>query len=80
MIKEKVSGGTWFGRTVFESMGFVKTDPSLDVPDCQIHMLPWAYPSPNQDAPVRPTVDMRPAGRGRSRVRSMQASRSCSSS
>ena len=61
MIKEKVSGGTWFGRTVFESMGFVKTDPSLDVPDCQIHMLPWAYPSPNQDAPVRPTVDMRPA-------------------
>ncbi len=61
MIKEMISGGTWFGRTVFESMGFVKTDPSLTVPDCQIHMLPWAYPSPNQDAPVRPTVDMRPA-------------------
>jgi choline dehydrogenase-like flavoprotein len=61
MIKEKLFGGTWFGRTVFESIGFVKTDPSMDLPDCQIHMLPWAYPSPNQDAPVRPTVDTRPA-------------------
>jgi choline dehydrogenase len=61
MLKEMMTGGTWFGRTVFESMGFVKTDPSLAIPDCQIHMLPWAYPSPNQDAPVRPTVDMRPS-------------------
>src|SRR5688572_28621525 len=27
----------------------------------QIHCLPWSYPSPNQDLPVRPTVDKRPA-------------------
>jgi len=31
------------------------------VPDMQVHVLPWSYPAPNQDAPVRPVVDTRPA-------------------
>src|SRR5207237_1343641 len=30
-------------------------------PDLQIHTLPWSYPTPNQDQPVRPKVDTRPA-------------------
>jgi choline dehydrogenase len=60
MLKERLFGGTWFGRTVFETFGFVPLMRGDGVPDLQIHALPWAYPSPNQDAPVRPTVDLRP--------------------
>ncbi len=62
MLAEATRGDTWFGRTVFEGGGFVRSSRARDgVPDLQIHSLPWSYPSPNQDAPVRPVVDMRPA-------------------
>ncbi len=61
MMKEYLGGGTWFAKTVFEAMAFVKTDASEPVPNLQLHSLPWAYPSPNQDAPGRPVVDKRPA-------------------
>lgn len=43
-------GSTWFGRTMFEMVGFVKTAFAQDIPDLQIHTLPWSYPVPNQDA------------------------------
>lgn len=61
MLKEFTFGGTWFGQTVFEVMAFVNAGLGSDVPDVQIHSLPWAYPAPNQDAPGRPKVDKRPA-------------------
>jgi choline dehydrogenase-like flavoprotein len=62
MIAEATRGDTWFGRTVFEGAGFVRSPLAKNgVPDLQIHSLPWSYPSPNQDAPVRPQVDGRPA-------------------
>ncbi len=62
MIAEATRGDTWFGRTVFEGAGFVKSRVATNgIPDLQIHSLPWAYPSPNQDLPVRPVVDTRPA-------------------
>jgi len=61
MLREFLWGGTWFARTVFEAMGFLKSDPSCKAPDLQIHSLPWAYPAPNQDAGGRPVVDLRPA-------------------
>lgn len=62
MLAEATKGGTWFGRTVFEAAGFVRSKLATgDAPDLQIHSLPWAYPSPNQDRPVRPVVDLRPA-------------------
>jgi choline dehydrogenase-like flavoprotein len=62
MIKEATRGDTWFGRTVFEVVAFLQSKMAQNgVPDLQILSLPWAYPSPNQDAPVRPTVDTRPA-------------------
>ena len=61
MMKEYTAGGTWFGKSVFEVLGFVKTDASQSCPNLQIHSLPWAYPAPNQDAPGRPVVDLRPA-------------------
>jgi choline dehydrogenase len=62
MLAEATRGDTWFGRTVFEGGGFVRSAHARGrVPDLQIHSLPWSYPSPNQDAPVRPVVDLRPA-------------------
>jgi len=61
MMAEAIRGDTWFGRTVFEGAGFVRTHRANGAPDLQIHSLPWSYPSPNQDLPVRPVVDKRPA-------------------
>jgi len=61
IVKEAVSHDSWMGRTVFEALGFVRSSQAGDVPDLQIHVLPWSYPFPNQDAPVRHKVDKRPA-------------------
>lgn len=61
LIKEKVRGGSFLANSVFESVGFVRTSYATDVPDLQLHMLPWSYPSPNQDAPIRHKVDLRPS-------------------
>ena len=61
LVKELTRGGTFLAHTVFETAGFVRTSQATNVPDLQIHVLPWAYPSPNQDAPVRHTVDNRAA-------------------
>jgi choline dehydrogenase-like flavoprotein len=61
LIQEALHGGTWVSRTVFEAVAFVRSSIAGPVPDLQIHALPWAYPSPNQDAPIRHAVDRRPA-------------------
>ena len=61
MLSEYLKGSGWFGKTVFEGAGFVKSGPEAKIPDIQLHSLPWSYPAPNQDAPVRHKVDTRPA-------------------
>lgn len=61
MVEEALRGNTWMARTVFEAVGFVHSSQGSDVPDIQIHALPWSYPFPNQDAPIRHTVDPAPA-------------------
>ncbi|HMJ14718.1 MAG TPA: GMC oxidoreductase, partial [Polyangiaceae bacterium] len=62
MIAEALRGNGWFGRTVFEAGAFVRSKHATNgVPDFQIHALPWSYPSPNQDRPVRHVVDTRAA-------------------
>ena len=61
VVREWTRGGTWVGRSVFEAVGFVRTGHAGDVPDLQLHALPWSYPFPNQDAPVRHKVDKRAA-------------------
>jgi choline dehydrogenase-like flavoprotein len=60
-LAEQVRGGTWMGRSVFEVIGFVRSSRADQVPDIQIHALPWSYPFPNQDAPTRHKVDKRSA-------------------
>jgi choline dehydrogenase len=54
-------GTTFLANSVFESVGFVRTSAATDVPNLQLHLLPWAYVSPNQDAPIRHDVDPRTA-------------------
>lgn len=63
IVKEVLRPGTTFlANSVFESVGFVKTSQATnDVPDLQLHMLPWSYVSPNQDEPVMHDVDPRTA-------------------
>jgi choline dehydrogenase-like flavoprotein len=61
VLREYTRGDTWLARTVFEAVGFVRSSAATNVPDLQIHALPWSYPFPNQDAPVRHKVDKRPA-------------------
>ncbi|NUS44318.1 MAG: FAD-binding protein [Mycobacteriaceae bacterium] len=62
MLREQLKpGSSWFGRTVFEVAGFVRTSFATDIPDMQIHALPWSYPAPNQDEDKLHMVDRRPA-------------------
>ncbi|MGH3240514.1 MAG: GMC family oxidoreductase [Spirillospora sp.] len=67
VVREWTRGGTWVARSVFEAAAFVRTGGRAgqggggDVPDLQLHALPWSYPFPNQDAPVRHKVDKRSA-------------------
>jgi len=59
LFQEVVRGDSFLANSVFESVAFVRTSHATDVPDLQIHLLPWSYPSPNQDAPIRHKVDPR---------------------
>jgi choline dehydrogenase len=61
ILGEAVRGDTWMGRSVFEVVGFVRSAQAGQLPDIQIHALPWSYPFPNQDSPARHKVDQRPA-------------------
>src|SRR6516162_8741608 len=61
IVKEAIRGDSWMGRTVFEVLGFVRSPQAAQIPDLQIHVLPWSYPFPNQDSPERHKVDKRSA-------------------
>jgi choline dehydrogenase len=61
LARELTVGKSFLANSVFETTGFVRTSLATDVPDLQLLVLPWAYPSPNQDAPVRHEVDKRRA-------------------
>jgi choline dehydrogenase len=61
VLKEAIRGDSWMGRTVFEVVGFVRSPQAGQIPDLQIHVLPWSYPFPNQDSPARHKVDKRSA-------------------
>jgi choline dehydrogenase len=54
-------GKSFLANTVFEAVAFLKTSQADGIPDLQLQVLPWAYVSPNQDAPIRHDVDKRPA-------------------
>ncbi len=52
-------GKSFLANTVFEAVAFMRTSQATDVPDLQLHLLPWSYVSPNQDEPIRHKVDTR---------------------
>ena len=52
-------GKSFLANTVFEAVAFLRTSLATDVPDLQLHLLPWSYVSPNQDEPIRHDVDPR---------------------
>ncbi|MEQ0565477.1 GMC family oxidoreductase N-terminal domain-containing protein [Amycolatopsis sp. NEAU-NG30] len=54
-------GSTFLANSVFEAVAFLRTSQAGAVPDLQLHLLPWAYVSPNQDEPIRHAVDKRGA-------------------
>ncbi len=61
-VRENLRGNsTWLARSVFEVVAFVRTPAATEIPDLQLHVLPWSYPSPNQDAPIRHKPDPRQA-------------------
>ncbi len=60
VLKEAVRRGKSFmANSVFESVAFLRTSAATDVPNLQLHLLPWSYVSPNQDEPIRHKVDPR---------------------
>ncbi|MEO6885242.1 MAG: FAD-dependent oxidoreductase [Jatrophihabitantaceae bacterium] len=49
-VKENLrKNSTWLARSVFEVVAFARSPLATAIPDLQIHVLPWSYPSPNQD-------------------------------
>jgi choline dehydrogenase len=60
LAREMIRPGTTFmANSVFEVLAFLRTSQAREVPDLQLHLLPWAYVSPNQDEPIRHKVDKR---------------------
>ncbi|MGH3362250.1 MAG: GMC family oxidoreductase [Nocardioides sp.] len=62
IVKEQLRRGTTFmAHSVFEVGAFLRTSQCQgEATDMQLLVLPWAYPAPNQDAPVRLNPDQRP--------------------
>lgn len=62
IIKETLKkGSTFLAHSVFEAGAFLQTSLAEGgLPDMQLLALPWAYPAPNQDLPVRLKPDPRP--------------------
>ena len=46
MAKNLVGKDTFLNHSIFESVGFVRSSMATDVPDIQLHAIPWAYPDP----------------------------------
>jgi choline dehydrogenase-like flavoprotein len=61
-MRERVwTDSTWLARSVFEVVAFVRGEHAVDIPNLQLHVLPWSYPGPNQDAPIMHRPDKRRA-------------------
>ena len=61
-MRERIwTDSTWLARSVFEVVAFVRGEHAGDIPNLQLHVLPWSYPGPNQDAPIMHRPDKRRA-------------------
>ncbi|KQY58262.1 choline dehydrogenase [Aeromicrobium sp. Root495] len=46
LAKNAFGKDTFLNHSIFESVGFVRSSMATDVPDIQLHAIPWAYPDP----------------------------------
>ncbi len=61
-LARSVAGAeTFVNHSIFESVGFVRSSLATDVPDIQLHALPWAYPDPYAGGHGKSRPDTRPA-------------------
>lgn len=60
MAKNLMGQETFLNHSIFESVGFVRSSLATDVPDIQLHALPWAYPDPGAGDHGKQKPDARP--------------------
>ncbi|WP_354698533.1 Alcohol dehydrogenase [acceptor] [Paraconexibacter sp. AEG42_29] len=61
LAKNARGADTFLNHSIFESIGFVRSSLATDVPDIQLHALPWAYPDPGAGDHGKQRPDPRPA-------------------
>ncbi|MBO0727880.1 MAG: GMC family oxidoreductase N-terminal domain-containing protein [Acidimicrobiaceae bacterium] len=61
MAKNLMGKDTFLNHSIFESVGFVRSSLATDVPDIQLHALPWSYPDPGAGDHGKQKPDPRPA-------------------
>jgi choline dehydrogenase len=61
MAKNLVGVDTFLNHSIFESVGFVRSSLATDVPDIQLHAIPWSYPDPGAGDHGKQKPDPRPS-------------------
>ena len=60
LVKHSFGQDNFMGHSIFESVGFVRSSMATDVPDIQLHAIPWAYPDPGAGDHGNTKPDPRP--------------------
>jgi len=61
MAKNLVGMDTFLNHSIFESVGFVRSSLATNVPDIQLHAIPWSYPDPGAGDHGKQKPDPRPS-------------------
>lgn len=61
MAKNFMGRDTFLNHSIFESVGFVRSSLATDVPDIQLHAIPWSYPDPGAGDHGKQKPDPRPS-------------------
>ncbi|WP_067683675.1 GMC family oxidoreductase [Nocardia miyunensis] len=61
MAKNLMGKETFLNHSIFESVGFVRSSRATNVPDIQLHAIPWSYPDPGAGDHGKQKPDPRPS-------------------
>lgn len=61
MAKNLMGQDTFLNHSIFESVGFVRSSMATNVPDIQLHAIPWSYPDPGAGDLGKQKPDPRPS-------------------
>lgn len=50
VVRDLLGRETFLRTSMFEAVAFVRSSLATSLPDIQLHVLPWSYPSPNSDS------------------------------